>query len=119
MWDENIYGTAPGTVGPQFDGTYGQPPASTPVNPVDAGGGLPGSYGQSILDVFKFGVGVWQARDARQDLLDYRRFEATQAGVVQQGQAATQYAIAQQSNTSTLLLLGGAALLLVLLMRER
>lgn len=118
MWDDNIYGTNTAAAGPQMDGTVITP--VTVTNPVDSGGGLPAQYGSAVLDVFKWGVGVWQGYQGQKDLLDYRRWETTQQGAVQQGQAAAQYATAQaqaQSN-STLLLIGGGVLLAVLLLRK-
>ena len=108
MWDVTD------NVGPQSDGTYVIPETGLTVPPADAGGGAPASYSSSILDIFKWGVGVWQQGEQQKSMLDYRRWEATQAGLAQQGQTAAQYAVNQSSNT-TLLLLGGAVLLVLLL----
>lgn len=89
-WEPDVLATLNG-VGPQNDGTYGIPSPAVMSQPLDAGGGPPANYGAQIMDVFKFGVGVWQQNEARQDMLDYRRFEATNAGIYQQGQAAALY----------------------------
>lgn len=80
-----------GGVGYQSDGTFSAPIPSVMPQPVDAGGGPPANYGAQILDVFKFGVGVWQQNNARQDMIDLRRWEATNAGLFQQGQNAAIY----------------------------
>lgn len=80
-----------GDVGPQGDGTFVTPSAGIMPQPVDAGGGPPASYSGTIMDVFKFGVGVWNQREARRDMIDQRRWEATNAGLFQQGQAAAMF----------------------------
>ncbi|WP_426303892.1 hypothetical protein ACN9MJ_12795 [Acidovorax facilis] len=85
---EDLYTGGSDGVGYNFDGTYSAPDVSIVAAPVDAGGGPAGSYGSAVIDVLKFGVGVWNQREARQDMLDYRRFEATQRGAYQQGQPA-------------------------------
>lgn len=75
------------SVGPQSDGTYGTPASAVAVTPYDAGGGPAKNYSPQILDIFKFGIGVWQQQSNQTAMLDYRRFEATQAGLQQQGRA--------------------------------
>lgn len=80
-----------GGVGYQSDGTFSAPNSAVMPQPVDAGGGAPAQYGSQVLDIFKFGVGVWQQNSARQDMIDLRRWEATNAGLYQQGQAAAIY----------------------------
>ncbi|CAN7304966.1 hypothetical protein [Acidovorax delafieldii] len=77
--------------GYQNDGTFQAPAVSVMQQPLDAGGGPPANYGAQVLDIFKFGVGVWNQREARQDMIDLRRWEATNAGLVQQGQNAALY----------------------------
>lgn len=72
-------------VGPQDDGTVVVPSISIANQPVDAGGGMPGSYGQQVLDIFKFGVGAAAQSYQQRQLLDYKRWEATQFGPMQQG----------------------------------
>lgn len=103
MWDQNIYGSTTDAIGPQQDGTVLNT-AYTPL-PVDAGGGTAGSYSQQILDVFKFGVGAWGQNKARQDMLDYRRWEATSTGLTQQGMGTPQGQAAQRG-TNGLILIG-------------
>jgi len=76
------------TVGAQSDGTYNTPVTAIQAQPVDAGGGGLGQYSAQILDVFKFGVGTWAQSNATDKLLDYKRFEATNGGLYQQGNAA-------------------------------
>lgn len=53
------------SVGPQNDGTNLIAAASMMNNPTDAGGGFPASYGQSVLDVFKFGVQTWAGMETQ------------------------------------------------------
>ncbi len=77
-----------GGVGAQSDGTYNVPDIAITAQPTDAGGGGLGQYSQQILDVFKIGVGAWSANQQQQNLLDYKRYEATNAGLYQQGTAA-------------------------------
>ena len=89
-WEPDVL-AALGGVGPQNDGTYGAPPSSVMPQPVDAGGGPPANYSGQVLDIFKFGVGIWNQQKQRQDMIDLRRWEATNAGLYQQGQAAAMY----------------------------
>lgn len=100
-----------GDIGPQNDGTFGTPDAGIMPQPVDAGGGPPANYSGAVLDIFKFGVGVWNQREARQDAIDQRRWEATNAGLFQQGQNAAMFGGAGQIGV-----LGIAAIGLVLLL---
>lgn len=73
------------------DGTFNTPQAGRAVTPVDAGGGPSGLYSAQILDVFKFGVGVWNQQEQQKNMLDYKRFEATQYGAYAQGQPAVSF----------------------------
>ena len=98
-----------GDVGYNPDGTFSAPNVAIMPQPVDAGGGVPAKYGAAILDVFRFGVGVWQADRQRQDMIDLRRWEATNAGLYQQGQAAAIYGSRNQVG-----ILGVAAVGLIL-----
>lgn len=77
--------------GYQNDGTFESPAVAVMAQPLDAGGGPPANYSGAVLDIFKFGVGAWSAREQRQDMIDLRRWEATNAGLFQQGQAAAMY----------------------------
>ncbi len=58
------------------------------AKPVDAGGGPPGQYGAAVLDIFRYGLGIWNQQQQQQNMLDYRRWEATQFGAMMQGQPA-------------------------------
>jgi len=87
---EDLY-TGGSMIGPQDDGTFNSPATAIMSQPVDAGGGAPANYSGAIMDIFKFGVGVWNQREARQDMIDQRRWEATNAGLFQQGQAAAMF----------------------------
>ena len=98
-------------IGPQSDGTNIPAPASVQTTPVDAGGGPAGQYGQQVLDVFKFGVGVWNSQVQQGRLLDYRRWEATNLGINTQGQPAAYGAVRVQgtANPTMLILIAIAA----------
>lgn len=85
LGSEDLY---TGGVGFSNDGTYSAPAVSVTGVPVDAGGGPAGNYGSTVLDIFKFGVGVWNQQQQQQNMLDYKRFEATQYGAYMQGQPA-------------------------------
>jgi hypothetical protein len=72
-------------VGPQSDGTNIPALTGTNLQPTDAGGGAPADYSQSVIDLFKTGIGAWTATQQNQQMLDYKRYEATAAGLAQQG----------------------------------
>lgn len=81
-----IFQDAGSSVGPQSDGTYSYPANSQPNNqPWDTSGGANGNYSQQVLDVLKFGVGTWQQDQSRKDFYDYKKYEATNGGLFQQG----------------------------------
>ncbi len=105
-------------VGPQTDGTFNIPITAGSIIPTDAGGGPPAEYEGSVLDLFKYGVGVWQQDKQQNALYDYKRFEATNNGLWQQGQAALFSRTANGGLSPTLLLFGGGILLLALLLRK-
>lgn len=86
-WEPDVLAALNG-VGYKEDGTFGAPAAAVMPQPVDAGGGQPANYSGMILDVFKFGVGVWNQQKQQENLIDLRRWEATNVGLYQQGQAA-------------------------------
>lgn len=91
-------------VGPSNDGTYGIPTNAQPVNqPWDIGGGSLGQYSGGVFDLLKMGIGAWSSNKQQSEMLDYKRFEATQGGIFQQGQAAAQYAIQRQSSSSLMM----------------
>lgn len=101
------------TVGPQSDGTVAAPQAAQPNNqPWGVGGTSFGNYTGQVLDVLKFGVGVWQQNDARNDFYDYKRFEATNGGLFRQGAYAgyAQTPLSNRGITLAALILGGLLL---------
>lgn len=89
-WEPDVLAALNG-VGPQNDGTVIAPAAGVMPQPVDAGGGPAASYGSQVLDIFKFGIGAYNASQQRKDMIDLRRWEATNAGLYQQGQARALY----------------------------
>lgn len=84
-------------------GTLPQAPA-----PVDAGGGAPGLYDQGVLDVFKYGLGAYVDLEKVKIMNDSKMYQATSAGLQQQGQAQMQYSMVMQSqkNLMFMVLLG-------------
>ena len=103
---------------------YISPELQLPSAPVDAGGGVPGSYTAEVLDLFKFGIGAWQANKAQNNLLDYKRYEAINGGLSQQGAPSANRVNGGSvgsggMNTTTLLLIaGGVAVVGFLLLRK-
>jgi hypothetical protein len=118
MWEDNTTGTYDLAVGPQSDGTNIQSGAAQVAAPVDAGGGAPGTYTKDILDVFKFGVGAYSKNQQQKDLLDYKRFEATQAGLWRQGQPAL-FSNSAQGGTGNLVILAAIVIGAVVLLQEK
>jgi hypothetical protein len=96
-----------GNIGAQTDGTTIIPYEAQPNNrPWDTGGGVLGGYGADVLNVLKFGVGVAAKSYDNRQLLDYKRFEATQGGAFQQGVATNSIAAPVALKLSPLLLVG-------------
>jgi len=114
----SLYPFESATVGPQDDGTYSTPWVASKPQPVDVGGGVPGNYGDSVLNLFKYGVDAWAANKQMQNLLDYRRYEATGGGVYQQGRGASVVATRQAGSNTGLILLAGAALVAFLVLKK-
>lgn len=106
------------TTGPQTDGTWNIPDAATAVIPTDAGGGPPANYSSGVLDFFKFGVGAWQQDQQQQRMIDYKRFEATNGGLYQQGQPAIFNRAAGGGISPNVLLAGGLIVAVVLMTRK-
>lgn len=102
-------------VGPQSDGTFLPSDTSIIPQPADAAGGAPAQYGQQVLDLFKYGISAWSQSDARQQLFDYKKFEATNGGLYQQGAPATMARAATGGNSglATFALIGLAAWLIM------
>jgi hypothetical protein len=104
----NQYGFS---VGPQNDGTYNTPSAALPVNQaVDVGtGSSVGNYAPQVFNLLGQGLGAFTQLYGQNQLLDYKRYEATQGGLFMQGQAAAsigQAQIAAASSNKMLLILG-------------
>lgn len=106
------------SVGPQSDGTYTYPASYGTLQPVDAGGGAPANYSTAVLDVFKYGVGAWAQYKTNEQLLDYRRWEATNFGTTMQGRPAVGVGVTANGNGGGMLLLLGAAVVLVLVLKK-
>jgi hypothetical protein len=114
MFDIEDYG-----VGPTDNGTYNVPSAAQPVNQQwDTGGGTLGQYSGDVFSILSQGIGAWSQYQGNQQLLDYKRFEATQGGVFMQGSptqvplAGTVTARATISPLMLMLIAGAAVLLL-------
>ena len=118
MWGDNITGSYDLAVGPQSDGTSITPGAGIIPAPVDAGGGAPASYSRDILDVFKIGVGAYSQNKQQQNLLDYKRYEATQYGLWRQGQPAL-FSNSPQGGMGNLVILAAIVIGAVVLLQER
>lgn len=106
-------------VGVQSDGTNLLSFQSTIVTPADAGGGQPADYGAAVLDIFKFGVGAWSQANAQQQILDYKRFEATNGGLYQQGKTAALPAAANHGGISKNAMLAIGAVLLFMVLTHK
>lgn len=104
------------TAGTQPDGTWVTPVQARQPQPVDAAGGTAANYAPLVLDVFKFGVGVWNQQQQQQNMLDYKRFEATQLGAFAHGQPALYASSGGQiiGGASGIVLIGAVVLLLML-----
>lgn len=119
MWPDTTDPTASDySVGPQSDGTIGTPSAAISPNPVDAGGGAAGSYRKDIIDIFKYGVGAYSQSKQQSDLLDYKRFEATQMGLWRQGQPAL-FSSSPNGGLGNLVVLAAIVIGAVVLLQEK
>lgn len=106
---------APTDVGPSADGTYDYPSSVYgPNQPVDAGGGAPGNYSDTILNIFKYGVGYLQQRDQIKAFQDYRQYQATPRGLYVAGQPGGGGVVAGFSSGTLLLIAAGLGLVLFL-----
>lgn len=107
------------SIGPQTDGTnIPSGTAATIPTPTDTAGGAPAQYGQAVLDVFKYGIGAYTATVQQQNMLDYKRYEATNGGLFQQGRAAT-LPKASTGGASGLVLMGVAAVVVFALLTHK
>jgi hypothetical protein len=99
------------TVGPQNDGTYVTPTAALPYNQaVDVGSGSQvGNYAPQVFNLLGQGLSAFTTLYGQNQLLDYKRYEATQGGLFAQGQAAAslgQAQIAAVNSNKMLMILG-------------
>jgi len=105
----NTYGFSIGdsSVGPQSDGTNIVPATGQAITGADQAG-YGASYAPQVFGLLSQGLGAFTGIYTNGQNLDYRRYEATQAGLVAQGQAASSAAAAQingsQSNPTILIL---------------
>lgn len=112
IFDPSQYGVGADTygftVGPQSDGTVIVPPTGQAITGADQAG-YGANYAPAVFGLLNNGLSAFTSIYNNGQLLDYKRFEATQAGLVAQGQAATGYATAtMNASTSnrTILILG-------------
>jgi hypothetical protein len=96
------------SIGPQSDGTYNIPSTGVAISNGADQGGNGASYAPQIFSLLNNGLGAFTSIYNNNAMLDYRRYEATQAGLVAQGQATGQIASAQigavQSNKMLMIL---------------
>lgn len=103
-------------VGPQTNGTYVYPGAAQPLNqPWDSGAPSTGAYSPAVLDLFKTGIQAVSSAYQTNQLIDYKKYEATQGGLFRQGAPAIFANGATGTNGSGMLMLllivGGIVLL--------
>lgn len=110
---DNTYGF---TVGPQSDGTYGIPLLGQTISNGADQAGNGASYSPAIFNLLNNGLSAFTSIYNTGQQLDYQRYQATQAGLVAQGQAATSLASAQFAaiNSNKMLLILGAFAVLAL-----
>lgn len=101
---------------------YIPPELALPSQPVDAAGGSAGDYAQPVLDLFKFGIGVWQSAQAQSNALDYKKYEASNGQLSQNGVASNRVvagsAPASGMNTTTVMMIVGGLLVALLLLKK-
>lgn len=108
----------PFNVGPQTDGTNLIADSAIIPRPEDTAGGLPAQYDQGILDIFKFGISTWADQQQSDRLFEYKRFEATNGGVYQQGRNAAMPRAAS-GGTSPMIMIGLGLIVVVALMAHK
>ncbi|PMS38477.1 hypothetical protein [Trinickia symbiotica] len=95
-------------IGPQSDGTNIVPSTGMAITGADQAG-YGATYAPDVFKLLSQGLGTFTNLTAQNNLLNYQRYEATQAGLVAQGQAATSYATATMNSAAsnrTILILG-------------
>jgi hypothetical protein len=117
----NAFGfTTDGSVGPQSDGTVLYPSLAQPVNQAsDVGAGSSiAPYTPQILQFLQGGLGMLNQDYQQGQMLNYASAQATQGGLIAQGQAAATVASAQISamaSSKNLLVIGLVVALVVFL----
>jgi hypothetical protein len=106
-------------VGPQTDGTNLISGAAISIVPTDTAGGQPAQYGQDILDVFKFGVQAWSDSNARSQLFEYKKFEATRGGLFQQGRGAFLSTSRNGGGVSPFVMMAAAAVVVLVVLTRK
>lgn len=102
----NSYGFS---IGPQSDGTYNIPSTGMAIVGASDTGGNGSSYAPGVFNLLNNGLSAFTSIHNNSNLLDYKRFEATQAGLVAQGQYAGQIAsasIGASASNRMLMILG-------------
>ena len=106
------------SVGPQTDGTNLVASAAITPSPADAGGGAPASYTKDVLDLFKYGIGAATSQKNYQNMLDYKRYEATQGGLYAQGRP-TVFANSATGGSGSLLVMAALVIGVVILLDHK
>ncbi|MFX1803521.1 hypothetical protein PWR66_07695 [Paraburkholderia sp. A1RO-5] len=106
----NTYGfTLDGSsIGPQSDGTNIVPATGQAITGADQAG-YGASYAPAVFSLLNNGLSAFTNLYGQNQMLDYQRYEATQAGLVAQGNAAATAATAQFAavNSNKMLLILG------------
>lgn len=90
--------------------------APLPSQPVDAAGGAPGSYTQSVLDLFKFGIGAWQSTQAQSNQIDYLKYSTANGQLTKNGIPTNAVVVGSAPAMSgTMMMMVGAGLIVVAL----
>lgn len=93
----------PGLVGPNSDGTYTSPALAQPINqPSDVGSGSNlAQYTPQVLQFLTSGLTALNSDWQFSKLLNYQTYQASQGGLVAQGQAAASVQSAQIAAASS------------------
>lgn len=83
------------SVGPQSDGTYNIPSIGQTISTGQGQAGNAPVIDSSIANLLSQGIGAFTKIYTNGQLLDYNQYQATQAGLVAQGQNASNVATAQ------------------------
>ena len=108
-----------GDIGPQTDGTYDIPATALQVNDPSNTAGYPSSSDDNLFSILKYGVGAATDVFKFKSGLDYKRFEATQGGLFEQGRTSVLPRIATGGISTNYILIAAAAVGLFLLLTHR